>query len=61
LLYLRGAGRSGRRAGQPKRSVMPSSAMPASDVLQVSPGFTGMARVRVPVVTISPAASGGWS
>ena len=29
-------------------------------VVQVSPGDTGSARVNVPVVTISPAASGGF-
>ena len=54
-----------RRAREPRvalyvnRSRMPSSGMPWSAVLQVSPGLTGMARVSVPVVTISPAASGG--
>jgi hypothetical protein len=47
-----------RRPGrQSKRSLTPSSAMPLSAVLQISPGCTGMARVSVPVVTISPAAS----
>ena len=40
------------------RRRMPSSAIPLSAVLQVSPEFTGRARVSVPVVTISPAASG---
>jgi hypothetical protein len=33
--------------------------MPSSAVLQVSPHFVGMARVSVPVVTISPAEIGG--
>jgi hypothetical protein len=45
--------------GQPKRTQMPSSATPVSSVVHVSPANTGSARVSVPVVTISPAASGG--
>src|SRR5262245_47464269 len=45
--------------GYANRSLIPSSAIPCSAVLHISPAFTGMARVSVPVVTISPAASGG--
>ena len=37
---------------------MPASGMPSSLVDQRSPGWIGCASVRVPVVTISPAASG---
>ncbi len=44
---------------QPKRKLIPASGMPAMSVDQVSPSATGKARVRVPVVTISPADSGG--
>jgi len=50
--------RSHRSDHYANRSWMLSSAMPSSLVAQVSPDFTGMARVSVPVVTISPAASG---
>jgi hypothetical protein len=39
---------------------MGSSKIPSSAVLQVSPDLTGMARVSVPVVTISPAAARVW-
>jgi hypothetical protein len=44
---------------QAKRTQMPSSPTPVSSVVHVSPADTGSARVSVPVVTISPAASGG--
>jgi len=47
------------RTGQLKQTQRPSSATPASSVVHVSPGDTGSARVSVPVVTISPAASWG--
>ncbi len=47
------------RPGQTKRSRAPSSGTPVSSVVHVSPAATGKARVSVPVVTISPAASGG--
>ena len=46
-------------SSQAKRTQMPSSATPVSPVVHVSPADTGSARVSVPVVTISPAASGG--
>jgi hypothetical protein len=61
-LHQRG-GVSGRESPttitQAKRTQMPSSATPVSLVVHVSPADTGSARVSVPVVTISPAASGG--
>ena len=41
------------------RSSIPSIGMPRRRVRQLSPGLTGKARVNVPVLTISPAASGG--
>jgi hypothetical protein len=44
---------------QAKRTQMPSSPIPVSSVVHVSPADTGSARVSVSVVTISPAASGG--
>src|ERR1700751_1879184 len=44
---------------QAKLTQMPLSATPVSSVAHVSPTDTENARVRVPVVTISPAASGG--
>jgi hypothetical protein len=44
-------------ATQTKRD--PVKRDPVSSVDHVSPGATGRARVSVPVVTISPAASGG--
>src|SRR5215467_6458896 len=52
--------RTGHRdgAGHENRTRRPSRAMPYGVVLQVSLGLIGKARVRVPVVTISPASSG---
>jgi hypothetical protein len=44
---------------QAKRTQMPSNPTPVSSVVHVSPADTGSARVSVPVVTISPAASDG--
>src|ERR1700685_1187078 len=46
---------------QTKRMRAPSSGISVSFVLHSSPAATGKARVSVPVVTISPAASGGVS
>ena len=46
-------------SNQVKRTQMPLSATPVSSVAHVSPTDTGNARVKVPVVTISPAPSGG--
>ena len=43
------------------RRLTPSRLMPLSFVVQVSPAFTGNARVSVPVDMISPAARGGLS
>jgi hypothetical protein len=51
--------KSSTTVSQAKRTQMPSSATPVSSVVHVSPANTGSARVSVPVVTISPAASGG--
>src|SRR5581483_7515161 len=42
-----------------KRTVSPGSGTPENAVLQISPGCTGCASVRVPVVTNSPGASRG--
>jgi hypothetical protein len=55
------ASRGGRLPDQPKRMRAPSSGTPASFVVHSSPAAIGKARVRVPVVTISPAARGGLS
>src|SRR5260221_14650211 len=46
---------------QGKWTQIPSSPTSVSSVVHVSPADTGSARVSVPVVTISPAASGGLS
>ena len=46
-------------ATQVKRTQMPSSPTSVISVVHVSPANTASARVSVPVVTISPAASGG--
>ena len=46
---------------QTKRMRASSSGTPVSFVVHASPAATGKARVSVPVVTISPAASGGLS
>ena len=48
-------------AAQVNSTASPSSAIPLIVVVHVSPAATGKARVSVPVVTISPAASGGLS
>jgi protein gp37 len=50
---------SATATSQAKRTRMPLSASPLSSVVHVSPTATGNARVRVPVVMISPAASAG--
>ena len=47
------------KADHVKRMAMPASGIPVRCVLQLRPAATGKARVKVPVVTISPAASGG--
>lgn len=49
------------RCCQTKPIWIASSAIPAGLALQVCPGAIGMALVKVPVLTISPAASGGLS
>ena len=48
-----------KNAAQVSRTQIPSIATPVSSVVHVSPADAGSARVSVPVVTISPAASGG--
>src|SRR5947209_8328131 len=44
---------------QTNRTATPSSAIPDGFAVQVSPGATGIAFANVPVLMISPAASGG--
>ena len=57
--YPRLSARRQHAGYQAKRTRMPSNATPVSLVVHVSPAETGSARVSVPVVMISPAASGG--